>query len=158
MAFVGKDNRLMVLHLLPESGCDIITDTHLRPPWSFRTRTKRTASDLGSRPASRTSPIESAHPFRLSCRNNPGRTPPPNLEGRRQLAVQGLLAVLLARLFHGVQLCGGSHRKPLRSNSTSGAASPPKSATSAIRFLRWGTPQNCAACTRQATDHRPISS
>ena len=36
---VHKDNRLMVLHLLPESSGNIITDTYFRPPWSFRTRT-----------------------------------------------------------------------------------------------------------------------
>jgi predicted MPP superfamily phosphohydrolase len=48
--------------------------------------------------------------------------------------------------------------KPLRSKSTSGADSPPKSATSAMRFLLWGTPQNCASCTLQATLHPPIFS
>lgn len=35
-----------------------------------------------------------------------------------------------------------------RSKSISGADSPPKSATSAIRRRRWGTPQNCASSTR----------
>ena len=55
-------------------------------------------------------------------------------------------------------LCSGCPHRPLRSNRISGALSPAKSATSAIRFLLWGTPQNCASCTRQATDHFPISS
>lgn len=40
-----------------------------------------------------------------------------------------------------------------RSNSISGADSPPKSATSAIRRRRWGTPQNCASSILQAMLH-----
>ena len=47
---------------------------------------------------------------------------------------------------------------PVRSNSISCAVSPPKSATSAILRRRWGTPQYCASCTRQATLHRPSTS
>lgn len=54
-----------------------------------------------------------------------------------------------------VPLCSVSPDKPLRSKSTSGADIPPKSQTSEIRFLLWGTPQNCASCTRQAMLHPP---
>ena len=42
---------------------------------------------------------------------------------------------------------------PLRTNNISGALMPLKSATSAIRRRRWGTPQNCASSTRHAMDH-----
>ena len=76
--------------------------------------------------------------------------PPPNLEGRRQLAVPRLLAVQPAAPCLSGWPGSVSLDRPLRSKSISGAESPPKSATSAMRFLLWGTPQNCASCTRQA--------
>lgn len=56
-------------------------------------------------------------------------------------------------VFPSERLLSGFHDKPFRSKSISGADSPPKSATRAMRFLLWGTPQNCASKTLQARLH-----
>jgi len=71
-------------------------------------------------------------------------TPPP--------ALSAPFPVLLATSSRAAPPGSESPDRPLRSKSISGADNPPKSATSAMRFLLWGTPQNCASCSLQATE------
>ena len=63
----------------------------------------------------------------------------------QSIDAKGLLSAPAAAPCLSSALCSRSPRKPSRSNSISGAESPPKSATSEMRFLRWGTPQNWAS-------------
>ena len=60
-----------------------------------------------------------------------------------------------AKACHGAPHGGLYPGTPWRSKSISGAVRPPKSQTSAMRFLRWGTPQNWASKTLHARLHCP---
>ena len=138
---------------------------HPSPWWDglYPFPSRQTMSDLGSLRVLLTAPIGLRPLSLLSCRSDLYQHPP-DFESScyyffTLLALHARLfplvhtQVLRAMLYHAYSLGSESHEQPLRTNSISGALCPAKSATRAMRFLLWGTPQNCASCIRQAIDH-----